>query len=413
MKPFASLVLALAALLGASPAPADPGPSRHKPTKFDRAFGREDSAMNAALRPVVARAARSTVKILVGGRLACLGTAVHADGYLVTKASELDPKKELMIEFAGGLRLPARLLDRLDAYDLALLKIEASGLTPVEWSEAPAPVPGSFLAAVSPNGDPSAIGVASVGPRSLYEPPKGYLGVRLRDKEKGGAIIDEVYKHGAAAEAGLRAGDVILSVETVGVKNYDDLAMELSRHRPGDDVTVKIRRGTDEIEFDITLVDKNDLARRSDDPMVLMSGRLSNHRHGFFNVFQHDLVLQPEECGGPLIDLDGNVVGLDIARSGRVETLAIPAPDLKSLLAEVTKGRFCLPDVNALRDELKKADLAILKAQELRQQAQKALERAKALADTVPKPAEATARSNSMPAPEVMPPTPTAMPARP
>ncbi len=52
------------------------------------------------------------------------------------------------------------------------------------------------------------------------------------------------------------------------------------------------------------------------------------------------LVLQPEECGGPLTDLDGHVVGLDIAPSGRVESLAIPAADLKSLLAEVTKGKF-------------------------------------------------------------------------
>ena len=28
--------------------------------------------------------------------------------------------------------------------------------------------------------------------------------------------------------------------------------------------------------------------------------------------------------GGPVVDLDGNVVGINIARAGRVETLALP-----------------------------------------------------------------------------------------
>jgi serine protease Do len=419
MNPSACIpyLFALVTMLAVSAAVAEPAASRHRPTKFDRSFGREDAAMSAALHPVVAKAARSTVRVLVGGRLACLGTAVHADGFLVTKASELDPKKDLAVEFAGGLRLPAKILDRLDAYDIVLLKIDATGLTPVEWSDAPPPAPGSFLAAVSPNGEPSAIGVASVGPRSLYKPPRGILGVILREHDTTAAIIEKVYEKTAAAEAGLLAGDVIVAVDAVAVNDCDDLRHELGLHRPGDAITLKVRRNSDELERDLTLKGDHDpnapRSPHSEDPMVLMSGRLSNHRNGFFNVFQHDLVLQPEECGGPLVDLDGRVVGLDIARSGRVETLAIPAADLKNLLADVTKGRFSLPDIGALRDELKKADLAILKAQELRQQAQYALERAKALADTVPKPREAIPAPATMPAPESMPPTPTAMPPRP
>ena len=35
-------------------------------------------------------------------------------------------------------------------YDLALLKVEARGLTPVDWDTAATPAPGSYLAAAGP-----------------------------------------------------------------------------------------------------------------------------------------------------------------------------------------------------------------------------------------------------------------------
>jgi hypothetical protein len=82
--------------------------------------------------------------------------------------------------------------------------------------------------------------------------------------------------------------------------------------------------------------------------------------------------------------LNGQVVGLDIARSGRVESLAIPAADLKLLLAGVTTGKFTLPNLESLREDLKKADLAILAAQQARIQAEKTLQRAHQLHATVP-----------------------------
>jgi RNA polymerase sigma factor (TIGR02999 family) len=44
-------------------------------------------------------------------------------------------------------------------------------------------------------------------------------------------------------------------------------------------------------------------------------------------------VLKPEECGGPLVDVDGRAVGLNIARAGRVETLALPARCFKERVA--------------------------------------------------------------------------------
>jgi S1-C subfamily serine protease len=43
-------------------------------------------------------------------------------------------------------------------------------------------------------------------------------------------------------------------------------------------------------------------------------------------------VVEPEDCGGPLVDLDGDVVGVNIARAGRTETRAIPSEVVRSLL---------------------------------------------------------------------------------
>jgi S1-C subfamily serine protease len=59
---------------------------------------------------------------------------------------------------------------------------------------------------------------------------------------------------------------------------------------------------------------------------------------GFDRVIQHDTVLDPDECGGPVLDIAGRVVGLNIARAGRVVSYALPAslviPQMVSMLEE-------------------------------------------------------------------------------
>ena len=55
-----------------------------------------------------------------------------------------------------------------------------------------------------------------------------------------------------------------------------------------------------------------------------LGGKLSVRRFGFPLAFQHDTVLRPSDCGGPVVDLDGRVVGFNIARAGRTESYALP-----------------------------------------------------------------------------------------
>ena len=73
--------------------------------------------------------------------------------------------------------------------------------------------------------------------------------------------------------------------------------------------------------------------------MNRMSGRMSQRRAGFPQALQHDTVLEPEMCGGPVVNLAGQAVGLNIARAGRVETYAVPADVVKTLIRELRSGK--------------------------------------------------------------------------
>lgn len=66
-------------------------------------------------------------------------------------------------------------------------------------------------------------------------------------------------------------------------------------------------------------------------------GDLSDVRSGFQQVLQHDTVLKPADCGGPVVDLNGKVLGVNIARAGRVETLALPATQVQKLVDVLLK----------------------------------------------------------------------------
>ena len=54
-------------------------------------------------------------------------------------------------------------------------------------------------------------------------------------------------------------------------------------------------------------------------------------------AIQHDSVLRPIDCGGPVVDVDGKVVGLNIARAGRVESYALPSSLVRETVDKLLK----------------------------------------------------------------------------
>lgn len=106
----------------------------------------------------------------------------------------------------------------------------------------------------------------------------------------------------------------------------------------------------------------------------------SERRTGFPAALQHDTDLKASQCGGPLVDLEGRVIGINIARGGRTDTYAIPSESIKPLLSAMLAAKVTTVsnNVSALAEKLKQAELTMKVAEADRQAAEKKLEEAKA-----------------------------------
>jgi putative serine protease PepD len=64
-----------------------------------------------------------------------------------------------------------------------------------------------------------------------------------KEGQPAGVAVVSVDKGGAAAKAGLKSGDVIVSVDGIGTPNAQSLLDQISRLKPGDKVTLAVRSG--------------------------------------------------------------------------------------------------------------------------------------------------------------------------
>jgi putative serine protease PepD len=79
-----------------------------------------------------------------------------------------------------------------------------------------------------------------------------YLGVAI-DATASTARIASVKAATPAAQAGLKAGDVVTAVDGTSIASGDDLTRAIDSHKPGDTVTLKYRRGGSEHTADLKL----------------------------------------------------------------------------------------------------------------------------------------------------------------
>jgi serine protease Do len=77
--------------------------------------------------------------------------------------------------------------------------------------------------------------------------------------------------------------------------------------------------------------------------MNAASGGMSRRAVDFPIVIQHDSALRPEDCGGPLVDLSGKALGINIARAGRIASYAIPADQILPILDNLKNGKLAPP----------------------------------------------------------------------
>ena len=348
----------LSAYVGLDGADAAPTGEASTGTQLPRDRDRQGAWMLSGAAEAVAGVHPSVAAVQVDGLPVALATAAAPGGVLVTKASELalapggaaavPVPRALSVRLPDGRVLPAVLLGRDAASDLAVLRVDAE-LPPVRWA-VDAPGAGRVVVAAGPTPHPVGVGLISTPSRDI--PSRARLGVVFARLDRA-AVLRAVREGGAADRAGLRPGDRVLSVAGTPTQRPIDVPTELRRHLPGTTVAVRVRRGGSlggggadagdgragrDLTFNVALEAGPGGASDRAERMNETAGPMSVRRSGFRGVIEHDTVIRPRQCGGPLVALDGGVVGINIARAGRIRTLALPASTVRRVVADVLSG---------------------------------------------------------------------------
>jgi len=104
------------------------------------------------------------------------------------------------------------------------------------------------------------------------EVQRAFIGISIRNldaqlasemniDEIKGVYVSGLSKGGAAIDAGIREGDVIIRINDVEVNNAPELQEQVSRYRPGDKISVTIKRNNKEVVRKLLLRDKLGKAR--------------------------------------------------------------------------------------------------------------------------------------------------------
>jgi serine protease Do len=295
-----------------------------------------DAEIRSAFDDVVRDTRASIVQIVVDGEERILGTIIDQDGYVLSKASEL-AGDEIKAVLSTGRGFDAKLVGIDRKNDLAMLKIDAERLTPAKLTFSK-PGLGRMVACVGLSRSPEAVGIISAKPRAI-RPAQLVLGVILR-AHPDGLWIDSVSDDRGAAKAGIKSGDVLTHVGSKKVIAVDQVIGQLQVLNEGDTVQVRLLREGEPMRVTVGLSEYGPDPRSRSERMNRMGSSLSERRRGFELVLQHDAEIRPEHCGGPLVNLKGEVVGLNIARAGRIASYALPSSLIRQKLAVLKSGKL-------------------------------------------------------------------------
>lgn len=290
--------------------------------------------VRAAFRDVIEDASQATVCIHCDNKHAAIGGVIRSDGWIVTKATPLCGS--LAVVLPDGRKLEAKTVAESGEYDLALLKVDANNLPTLDMSVADAPAVGSWLASVGRSRDPLAVGVVSVPPRAI-PPQAGVLGVQLEEELP---LVVRVFPDSAADEAGVEERDRILRVNGKSTPTREKLREIVGAFNPGDEVDLVVEREGKSLNLKATLGGTFPGMMGRSDFQNNLGGKLSVRRFGFPLAFQHDTVLRPSDCGGPVVDVDGRVVGFNIARAGRTESYALPVSVVQQVVGKLMADKL-------------------------------------------------------------------------
>lgn len=297
--------------------------------------------LNTSLKPSLAAAAQSTVRVWSGKKRLAYGTVIGDGRQVLTKWSEVanDPNT-LVVDGPNREVHDASIVGVYEDEDLAVLEINGNALTPITWSDAKPPL-GAFLVAPQPDGKPAAFGVVSVLERNLRETDLAFLGVICDLEYKGqGVKVREVQTKTGAEAAGIKPGDIVLEINGRPISGLMELKSTLTGTRPGETVPLRMRTNGGEKTLNVTLSKRPELPKIYNprlDQMERMGGKISRVRDSFTQVLQSDMRPEPNQIGGPVVDLEGRVIGITIARADRTRSFIMPSAAVNNMLARPAK----------------------------------------------------------------------------
>lgn len=252
-----------------------------------------------------------------------LGTTVDADGWIMTPVSTLPATPRCRLP--DSRVVPARVVGVSPAFDLALLRVTVDRLASPSWVKTP-PVAGTILASIGPPGLPLAFGVVSVpecSPPGPFPARAEHLPGRLPPLT-GEPTAEGLAVRGTgqlAAGAGIRVGDIIREVAGRPIGDAGDLVKCVADRGAGESVPVRLTRNRETMELRVELA----------------GIRRPGSSRRFPAFFEHDTPIHRRQCGGPVVDLDGEFVGITVCPS-EYGCMAIPATWIRRLLEELKTG---------------------------------------------------------------------------
>jgi serine protease Do len=296
-----------------------------------------------AIKPNVKKISKSVVDIssyLDGNEINVYGSIVNSNGLIISKSSRVGDSA-ICCELDNGKKIIAELIGRNRANDLVLLKIKTNAvLCPIDLKKKIKVQSGQLLGSVKNHGEVIYSGILGVQARKIKyikARASGYIGLRLSKEEY--SIIKKVYQGKAADKAGLMKGDKIIKIDNTFVTKRKELIAFLKQTSSGQKITVKIIRNTnDEKVFKVKLGKSSPKKTFVQDEHPAYANIAINKRSdGFQSAFRHDMPLQLDECGTPVVTLKGEVIGINIARTDRTASFAIPLVKVAEVVQQISK----------------------------------------------------------------------------
>lgn len=294
-------------------------------------FERESRSVLSQLEPITENAQAATFEVIVDNYWVAMGCVVTSNGYAVTKASTLDGAESVRCRFGKNQSVDAQVVKEDEENDIALLRLAPGTYQPLSFVDSE-PEVGSICLSVGVRDPLMAMGACSVTSRSLSDQRQPILGVVPRSAV-GGILVSQV--EDAARRAGIKDGDIITKLAGIPVTEVTQFVNLIRRHKAGQEVVVTTMRNDQEIEFKVRLSGRRLGPTAARFEAMNLLGSINSKRSSDFPwVMQHDSPLMPEQCGGPVLNLDGQAIGLNIARGGRIMSFAITGQQLIEVLED-------------------------------------------------------------------------------